>query len=566
MAKNYLLSLFLLCSLFINGQTTFTSSITPDLSAYGESVNYPGQGEYQIFLDTNDGILDKPIILVDGFDPGDGRTITGIYDLLGYSTASGTQNLGDYVRSQGFDVVILNFPVYTRTADNTEIDGGADFIERNAMLLVDVINTINANKVGSEQNVIIGPSMGGLISRYALNYMENHAMNHDTRLWLSFDAPHHGANVPIGLQHQFNFLAFGLGGNSVTALQPIVNSMLKSPAARQMLIDHFESHLASGSNVSFDPAKLLPEAHPWKAIFDTHINALTSTGFPENTRNIAITNGSGINAPYKDKLGNDITPGFNVINDTFDVAIFTTAQLAVNFTPATASNSQLISKIKVVLTFIGSTTLYNENAYAQATPFSDGIDAASGGLFDMGSLTEGLDLSGITGDFVAALKTNFFNFIPIMSSIALEVPTDEIDWYHTIDLGTPINNSGATDSSPFVNWYMPDTNEPHVTLTEDNVAFALSEIMPAPLALQPLLAKSIKIEKNPVSNELTILSNEIFNNALVSIVDITGKVVYQNNTEIQNRTSIPLQMASGLYVLNIETASKGNFKTKIVIK
>src|SRR5690606_11336729 len=111
-----------------------------DLSAYGESVNYPGQGEYQIFLDTNDGILDKPIILVDGFDPGDGRTITGIYDLLGYSTASGTQNLGDYVRSQGFDVVILNFPVYTRTADNTEIDGGADFIERNAMLLVDVIN------------------------------------------------------------------------------------------------------------------------------------------------------------------------------------------------------------------------------------------------------------------------------------------------------------------------------------------------------------------------------------------------------------------------------------------
>ncbi|MEZ4854945.1 MAG: T9SS type A sorting domain-containing protein [Gelidibacter sp.] len=566
MTKNYFFFLFLLRVLFINGQTTFTSSITPDLSAYGESVNYPGQGEYQIFLDTNDGILDKPIILVDGFDPGDGRTITGIYDLLGYSTTSGTQNLGDYVRSQGFDVVILNFPVYTRTADNTEIDGGADFIERNAMLLVDVINTINSNKVGSEQNVIIGPSMGGLISRYALNYMENHAMNHDTRLWLSFDAPHHGANVPIGLQHQFNFLAFGLGNNSVTAIQPIVNSMLKSPAARQMLIDHFESHLASGSNVSFDPSKLSPEAHPWKAIFDSKINALTSTGFPENTRNIAITNGSGIGAPYKDKLDNDITPGFNVINDTFDVAIFTTAQLAVNFTPATSSNSQLISKIKVVLTFIGSTTLYNENAYAQATSFSDGVDAASGGLFDMGSLTEDLDLSGITGDFVAALKTNFFNFIPTVSSIALEVPTNEIDWYHTIDLGTPIDNSSATDSSPFVNWYMPDTNQPHVTLTEENVAFALSEIMPTPLALQPLLANTIKIEKNPISNELTILSNKIFDNALVSIVDITGKVVYTSNTQIQNRTSIPLQMASGLYVLNIETASKGNFKTKIVVK
>ena len=62
----------------IAAQTAFSSGITPDLSSYGEATNYPGEGEYQIFLGA-DGILNKPIILVDGFDPGDTRDITGLY-------------------------------------------------------------------------------------------------------------------------------------------------------------------------------------------------------------------------------------------------------------------------------------------------------------------------------------------------------------------------------------------------------------------------------------------------------------------------------------------------------
>src|SRR5690606_17913121 len=177
-----------------------------DLLAYCESVSYPGTEEYVIYLSA-DGILDKPIFLVVGFDPCDGRDITGIYDLLGFTEGGNSSNLGDLVRDEGFDIVILNFPIYTRAQDAAIIDGGVDFIERNAMLLVDLINIINAEKEGTSENVVRGPSMGALISRYALNYMENQNMNHGTRLWLSFVARHHGANVPIGLRHQFNFIA-----------------------------------------------------------------------------------------------------------------------------------------------------------------------------------------------------------------------------------------------------------------------------------------------------------------------------------------------------------------------
>jgi len=252
MKKHYFTLLW--CLPFLGfAQNSITSAITPDLSAYGETTNYPGEGEYEVFL-SPDNILDKPIFVVDGFDPGDARDITGLYNSLDFVETSGNQNLADLVRAQGFDVVILNFPTYTRTADNSIIDGGADFMERNAMILVELIETINTQKASNspEQNVIIGPSMGGIIARYALNYMEANSMDADTRLYISFDSPHHGANVPIGLQHQLNFLAYN-NTNAVAEVQPLINGLLKSSAARQLLTDHLEAHLSGEDLVSFDP-------------------------------------------------------------------------------------------------------------------------------------------------------------------------------------------------------------------------------------------------------------------------------------------------------------------------
>lgn len=559
------------------GIVPFTSTITPDLSAYGEAVSYPGQGEYQIYLDTDNSILDKPIILIDGFDPGDGRDIDGIYELLSYPGAMGTENLADFVRSQGFDVVIFNSPVYTRAADLVEVDGGADFIERNAMLLVDLINTINAAKIGNEQNVIIGPSMGGLISRYALNYMENNALDHDTRLWLSFDAPHHGANIPLGLQHQFNYLAYGLDDNSVTQLQALVEAQLKSPAARQMLIDHFESHLENGSNVEFDVNIVEPVAHPWRTIFMNDMNSLTADGFPQDTRNVAMTNGSGIGSPYQDKNGADILPGFNVIDETLDVAPLTTAEIEVNFTPSTtasAVNPVRISKIQVELDLIifPPTILYESEAFAKAPSYTDGVDAAPGGLFDIGGLTEDLDLTGLTGEFVDALTTDFFSFIPTVSALALESTNNEVDWYHDIDLGPGdppggIANGRSSNDTPFVNWYMPGDNEPHVDINAANVAFALSEIITETLNISSFELTELRLERNPITSDLVLLNNVQLNNASLEIVDLTGKTVYKMNTvNISNRTRIPVSLSSGLYILNVRSRNNFNKRIKFVVK
>ncbi|MDG5492856.1 T9SS type A sorting domain-containing protein [Psychroserpens sp. SPM9] len=605
MIKKYAL-LFLALPLFAQSQTIeFESTVAADLNGYAGATTFSGLGEYEIFLDTESGVLDKPIILLDGFDPADGRDITGIYDLLDYTGSGGDQNLADLVRAEGFDVVILNFPVYFRLSDNTLlnfddatdvnadtvideadypgstlVDGGVDFIERNAMLLVDLINTLNADKVGDEELVIIGPSMGGLISRYALNYMEHEQANnggpdHETRLWMSFDAPHLGANIPLGFQHQFNYLANGLGdGVNIEELQPVVNGLLKSPAARQLLVDHFETHLENGSLFLFDATKVLPEAHPYRTTFDTNINNLSPTGYPQNTRNVAIINGSGIGTPFQDINGAPVTPGFSVLNivdlslPDIPPASNITATLQINLTP-TSGNQEVISKILVTGTVvIFPFTVADAEVESLAPAFSDGVDAASGGLFNLSAFTEGLDTEGLVGSVLTELQLNKFSYIPSVSGMALDVaPANEVNWFHDIDLGEPDSTGDTLNSTPFVNWHMPDDNEDHVQLTEENVIFALSEIIPETLSntdFENLV--SIKVEKNPIVNELTILSNKTLDDANISLIDITGKSVYRSTQTLDGRLSIPLNLDSGMYILNLETKDNYNYRTKIIVR
>lgn len=562
-------------TLFNRAPTTFTSANTtpPNLTPYGVA-NDIGTGEYEIFL-SPDGVLDKPIILVDGFDPGDGRDIMGIYDLLNFDDDGNPSNLADVVRAEGFDVVILNFPVYTRTTDMVEVDGGADFIERNAMLLVELINILNGpepngGKVGDEELVIIGPSMGGLISRYALNFMENQNQDHETRLWLSFDSPHHGANVPIGFQYLFNKLAYGLqlggfgGDQSVESVRPLVDDFLRSPAARQMLTDHFDAHITSGTD--FDNSLKLPQKNSWSPLFFNGLNALTTTGFPEDTRNVSITNGSGIGSAYTDKNGMDILPNFLAL-DVENLSIsggLADADFTSRFTPL-AGQENTAGSLDIDAIFICFCD-FTASATVMAESFTDGIDAAPGGLFDISSVTGEIPADPLVDAFFAGLNTDQFNFIPTVSAMALEITNNEIDWYHDFDLGTGTPPNGdVLNITPFDNWYMPDDNEPHVLLTQANVDFALDEIILETLSNTDIDNSDFKIGKNPIDNQLTILTSQTFKNSSITITDITGKIVFNDTTNLNKRTTIPVNIASGMYVLNIQTENQV-FQTKVIVK
>ena len=129
-----------------------------------------------------DRVFDRPVIYVEGFDPlGD----SNVYDIQDRFQVA---NIERTLRNNGYDMIYLNF-----------YSGGGD-IRTNADVLEQLIETVNDQKIGNNDIIVIGESMGGLIARYALTSMENSSRVHNVSHFISFDAPHLGANIPVGYQ------------------------------------------------------------------------------------------------------------------------------------------------------------------------------------------------------------------------------------------------------------------------------------------------------------------------------------------------------------------------------
>lgn len=514
--------------------TTINSTIA--YQGYDETQAHQGQGQYEIFYGGADQVLDKPIILVDGFDPTDSRDIPLIYSLLDYG-ANG--NLADDLRTEGFDIVILNLPNYTRPGTTTLIQGGGDYIQRNAMVLVELLNQINAMKVGTEKNVVIGPSMGGLISRYALRYMEMNNMDPDTRLYISFDAPHLGANVPIGLQHLFNYMAYGPLGD--VTVQGVVDGLLKSAAAREMLIDHYEGHLAANSLFEFNNAVQLPTGKPgFRNAFQTELNSM---GFPQTVRNVSIANGSGNGSMNG-------TPDMEVMNHTFNVTSSQRAIINLRFTPTTNATNQ-VSRFRGQANVFVWFTVYESLANAKSPTYTAGLDSAPGGKFDMASFAGGIGDNPILSEFFDNLQINYFDFIPTNSSLAVS---------STTNLYTPIT---ATTATPFAAQYVPTANENHVTLTAGNVAFALNEILNPVLATAAVDFSGLQVQ-NPIGNIISMYSDQPIFDATLTLTDISGKnILTKSNQQIEGNYQIPVAVSNGVYFLTIAN-EKASITKKLV--
>lgn len=253
-------------------------TIVSDLSYQGyENEPSPiiGQGQATIIYHTNtcDRVLRKPIIILDGFDPGSQHKLKYLHDHLVYN---GTQNFGDEMLSKGYDIIFMDYPAYS--FNGTKIDGGSDYIQRNAFTLIKLIKTVNQklqDNGSTEQLVVVGPSMGGLISRYALAYMEHHNMPHNTRLYVSFDSPHLGANIPIGDQWMLDYLGNAL---YLTPAKDKLNLNINTAAAKEMLLHHYLTNTES-------PAPY------WTR--NNFMQELNNLGFPTQLRKIALINGSG---------------------------------------------------------------------------------------------------------------------------------------------------------------------------------------------------------------------------------------------------------------------------------
>ena len=94
---------------------TITAQI-PYLNVYGKAI-------LRYYYQTPNKQLWQPLVIVTGFDPGNKDDFDHAKSRMNYGTG---QNLMDELFGLGYDIVIVDFPVYT--AGGQSIDGGGDYI------------------------------------------------------------------------------------------------------------------------------------------------------------------------------------------------------------------------------------------------------------------------------------------------------------------------------------------------------------------------------------------------------------------------------------------------------
>lgn len=269
-------------------------------------------GMAHVFYGCGNTSIRKPIIFIEGFDPLNNSGHVDKFNKLRQSAFL------DELYRRGYDFIFLN------------LGDGSAHIQRNAFLLDALIDKVNdelALNNSKHQIVLMGESMGGLIAKYALAHREyvNNPKKHNVRLYISFDSPHGGANFPIGLQalarmvveeieERLEGFVAGFVGDILGAiiggpLGDLVSDVIEfavpkafdfieleqmfpqfplfkfaeSPATKQMLYYYLPEDRTRSGDIFRDPLRT------------TLLNEFSTFGYPTQSRNVAITNGSYTN-------------------------------------------------------------------------------------------------------------------------------------------------------------------------------------------------------------------------------------------------------------------------------
>lgn len=266
---------------------SYSQRITSSIAYWGESSYPPGMyptspygaGTAHVYLACGHEDIVKPFIWVEGYNPRMSETIDLSLDFnramerLDYLELSviGPKSILKHLLEEGYDVIVLDY------------DDGGTYIQRNAYFFVEAmkwINQVKRDQGSIERNVVIGQSMGGMVARYGLRWMEMNAIDHETATYISFDTGHQGTNVPIGAQMALRKVAgLSVGFSTVIGqtledfVAPLRDArrLLDIPASRQMLV------------VQDSPYSLHTQYYAEQNI---------TLGMPQNCEVLAIANGS----------------------------------------------------------------------------------------------------------------------------------------------------------------------------------------------------------------------------------------------------------------------------------
>lgn len=265
-----------------------------------------------VTVKTRDGRIKNPLIFVEGFDPV--TPLTKIND--GYGIGNFNKLMEKLDNSESFSKLLLkNFDIVYVDWKDSE-----NYIQANANTLTKIIEWLNQEKKlanSKNGNVIIGQSMGGLIVRYSLKTMENNNKSHETTHFVSYDTPHLGANVPIGILYALHGTMSFLENKKIighyidkktdsgTYLE-LAERIAHSNAARQMLVNYVDF----GGNLN-------------NSLHNSWQDELATLGFPQGDKNrdfknIAIANGSYVSESVPTSYMN---ANFSASSDIIDLVL-----------------------------------------------------------------------------------------------------------------------------------------------------------------------------------------------------------------------------------------------------
>ncbi len=385
-----------------------------DTLAIAATVPYLGQygaGEAYVYLSDSHATLTNPAVVIEGFDLDDTMNWEELYALLNQ------QNLVETLRDEGFDAVVLNF------------DQATDYMQRNSFVVVALIEQVLASIEPDREIVLIGASMGGIVSRYALTWMESQSIDHRVRTFISFDAPQRGAAIPLGVQYWLDFFS------DLSTDAAFLLSRLDTPAARQLLVYHHTSPPGSTG----EPDSLRPA-------FDAELASIG--GWPALPRKVAVANGSGVGA------GQGFAAGAQIIDYEYD-GLLVDIRGNVWAVPDGGAATILDGYIRI-WPFSATTMLVSVSG-------TEPYDNAPGGR--RSSMAEMDATEAPYGDIVALHPSHCF--IPTTSALALE----------TSDLFYPVlSDTNAILLTPFDAIYCPAENQDHVSITPESAVWFLEEI------------------------------------------------------------------------------------------
>jgi len=474
---------------------------------YNETVATKGTLEYRTYYNTVTNLgynketntfseqpkIRKEIMILDGYDPGDGRKIyTGsvgydpdkksLYQLMIYSVINEDPvNLVDKLRAApyGFDVTLVNFPI------------GADYIERNAMALVALLKRENSKLAANgsnEQISIIGPSMGGLVSRYALAYMEKNSIPHNTKLWVSFDSPHLGANIPISAQENIYFYGFNYGNEDAKVK---FSENFFSPVARQLLIEQLDNKQELHPNMVnpglFSVNNGFPLGVNNGTAFRQQFTAnLNSNGFPQNLRKIAVINGTstGLKTNVEGQKYLELASFVKIKWGQIFGTEFITRIKAMAFEDRYLNTPSNISR-----TFKGYGFAFDTTPVVEASVYRTNInprgsmDVVQGGYYPIADVLQtqfdlALDENPIVNQRDWRVNLHKSAFIPSVSALAFK--NSDFDW--TAPFLRNLICDPLNKEIPFDSYFVAAENEEHVNVTAANAKWLINELEGIPQA------------------------------------------------------------------------------------